>query len=190
MMYSKAFDRSVPCSQYVAKPFPKREKGAAPLEPRLAALAFLAALENYLKRKLEQPRITHLLRLPKCRALVSRVAIHAIELRMVEHVEDLRPELQTHSLPERGVLEQSHVPVVDWRIATNSARNVTKRAKRYVVVKQVWIEHKAVGPRVVGHEWRNQVRFSGAFKSQRTPFQLAIVAVVHQNRKPALIRID
>jgi hypothetical protein len=51
--------------------------------------------EKQLQTKLYQPRIAHLLRLPKRRARVSGVTINAVELSVVKQVENLCPEFHT-----------------------------------------------------------------------------------------------
>jgi hypothetical protein len=68
----------------------------------LSQLTVTSTLKTQLQRKLDQPRVTHLLRLAKSRALVSRVAVNSIELGVVEDVEELRPEFEMQLFTDRS----------------------------------------------------------------------------------------
>src|SRR6266481_8794855 len=134
MMYSDAFDRSVPCSQYVAKPFSEREKGAAILKPRLATLGFLAALERQLKCELYQPRIARTLDSPEI-ASVGEVPVRLKELRVIEGVEQFAAELQLDALADRRNFQKRNFPVVDARSAANRPRRISDRSRRHGVFR-------------------------------------------------------
>src|SRR6267143_1573841 len=124
------------------------------------------SLESQLQCKLQQTRITHLLRLAESR--VRGVAVHTVELRVVKHVENLRAELHPHLFVNWRHLEQTHVPVIDRRITAQRARRITKRSQRHAIIVQLpGIENETVGARIVGLEWSNQVWLPWAFKTKR-----------------------
>src|SRR5882757_6763669 len=165
-----------------------RPSRAAPLKPCYLPRALSSkVLKNEFQGKLEQSWVSYFLWLAKGR--VSRSAIHPIELGVIEEVEDLRPELQMHLFSNRGVFKDSHIPIVDRRVAAQSARSVAKRTQR-AVGEISGIEDQAVGTRIVRLERAEHIGLSGTFKAKRAAFQLAIVAVVDQDREPTLERVD
>src|SRR4029077_11207797 len=158
MIYSHAFGRSIPCSQYVTKPFPEREKGAAGLEARLATLAFLAALERQLKCKLYQTRIARALDSSEI-ASVREVPVRLKELRVVESVEQFAAKLQFEALAERRNLEEGDLPIVDSRSAANGPRRVTYGAGRHSILRErAGIESQVPrSARIEFLEWRRDI---------------------------------
>src|ERR1700740_1127743 len=116
--------RAVPCGQFMLEnPRHLRDLPSTPsssLRTRggaragrsaaLTASIFSRTLEYDLQRKLQQPRIAHLLRLTEGRAGVAGVSVDAVELRVVKHVVNFRPEFETQLFPNRKSLENAHVP--------------------------------------------------------------------------------
>src|SRR5260370_6332949 len=138
---------------------------------------------------MQKARITHLLRLAESR--VCGVAVHAVELRVVKHVENLGAELHAHPFVNWRHLEQAHVPVVDRRITAQRARRITKRSQRHAIIVQLrGIENETVGTRIVRLKWGNQVWLPWAFKPERASFQFGVVTIIEQDWEAALIRVN
>src|SRR5437588_11131170 len=157
--------------------------------------------EDQLQSELEQPGITHFLRLAKSRALVSRIAVGPVELRMVENVENLRPKFQIHLFPHRGFLKYADIPIVDRRVAAQCTRHVAESARRnctgipgtgrgVAVVEQIGVEQEAIRPRIVGLERTGEVGLAGALKAEGASLQLGVIAVVDENGKTTLVGVD
>src|SRR5262249_21648765 len=145
--------------------------------------------------------IAYLLRLSKGRALVPRISIRSIELRVIEDVENLRPELHVNLFAHRSRFEYADIPVVDRRIAAQCPRHIPDLSNRdgrgvrraiegVAVLEHVRIKHEAVFSRIVCAERSRKVRLAGTFETQRAALQLRVIAVVDQDRETALIRID
>src|SRR6266478_105572 len=106
--------RSIPCGQCVRLAinnswncyprFYQTYESAALASRAGKALDSPERLKNQLQGKLEQTRVANLLRLAK--SGVSRTAIYAEELCVIEDIEYLRPKFQTRLFPNRGVLER------------------------------------------------------------------------------------
>jgi hypothetical protein len=91
------------------------ERKRGPCEPRRETGLLPVRLKNQLQRKLQQPRITNLLRLAK--GGVGGTSVHTVELSVIEQVEDFGAKLEAEFFVHRGVFENADVPVVDRRIA-------------------------------------------------------------------------
>src|SRR5437879_5290057 len=137
--------RSVPCGQCVRKKSlgllhpshsNRRKKALRPGRGAYRGTLFArdrflaSALKNQFQCELEQSRVSHLLRLAEGR--VSRSAVHSVELSVIEDVENLRPEFQTRLFPNCSVFKQPHVPIVDGRVAAESAWSAAKGSQRTV----------------------------------------------------------
>src|SRR5580693_10736055 len=95
-------------------------------------------LEQQLQRQLHNSRRIRRQRLPKrSREVVRRrrqirnIPVWRLELRMVEGIEQLAPELQPHLFTNRRVLKQCHVPVVQTRPREESSRRISKLSQRF-----------------------------------------------------------
>src|SRR5215470_2823112 len=72
--------------------------------------------KHQLQCELNLARLTELLRLAEIRA-VRDIAVRAVQLRMVEQVVDLRPEVQLEPFGQSEALEQADIEIEDSRIA-------------------------------------------------------------------------
>src|SRR5579863_5042158 len=114
----------------------------APIFPSLCG-----SLEEELQAELNFPRVPRLERLAKG-GTIRDVAVHAVKLRVVKQVVELRAEFGAHSLRQREALEQARIEVGNARAAANRAWRVADGARRRpaecrVVGEGVLIEHHA-----------------------------------------------
>jgi len=108
---------------------------------------------------------------------------------VIEDVEDFRPEFHTHLFTNRVSLKNSHVPIVDRRVATERARGVAKVPS---ALSRNWWDRRQ-NRRCAGCGFLNGASisgFPGPFEAQRAALQLLVVAVVDQDGEAALVGIN
>ena len=94
-------------------------------------------LESQFQRKLPDTRIArprHLTESTRSRHTRREAGDSAgrEELRVIENVKELRPELQTHAFRNRSVLQECHVPVVKPRPVKPPPRRIALLAQRRI----------------------------------------------------------
>src|SRR5208337_4672280 len=85
--------------------------------------------ESKLSSELDEPWISGLTDHAKLRPRAD-VTIRVIELRVIQEVEELRPEFKAVALFERNSLNDCEIPVVNWRTAEHIVSGVPKLARR------------------------------------------------------------
>jgi hypothetical protein len=86
-------------------------------------------LERELQGKLNVSRITHPLDATEIRS-VADVAVGVQELRVIERIEKLRPELKVFVFPDRQYFLNRQIEVRDAGSATDGPRRVAQQLQR------------------------------------------------------------
>src|SRR5215472_10789068 len=91
----------------------------------------LSHLKIELQSELQQARIPRLKYLSESR--VREVAVRVYELRLIEYVEDVRPELEVLRFCESDLLGKSDVPLIFARTTTNGTWGCSELTEGWIL---------------------------------------------------------